>query len=189
MKPLFHCLRIGLDNRGNMLVEVAVFLPVLVLVLLLGTDFIRFMQLSHRADHAAFMAASRLGFTPETDTETLETLRQEVLNLSEFAEVPGTLEIRGRIQEYSAVTGHMILWSETAGDPVAACLMPEMPAVKTQFEEPISVPRQYFSSIQLCFQPSVSYFLTPYFPFRDTPVSAIYTWPAGPGMRGAGRSL
>ncbi|GEM_PF-6315853 len=160
-------------QRGNVMVETAIALPVLVLVLFLGTDFVRFTQLSHRVDQAAAETVRHFSQKPVADLTVLEGLRQDILNHSALSEEIQSIEIRGQVLEYSAVSGTNILWSGAVGDVVASCDISEGADMNATFDNPLSVPRQHFSSIRLCVTPNSSFYLTPYFPYRDRAVAVV----------------
>ncbi len=176
------------DQRGNIMVETAISLPVLVLVLFLGTDFIRFAQLSHKADQVAAEAVRRFSQQQAADLSALESLRQDILNHSGLSEAAQSFEIRGQILEYSAISGTSILWSGAVGDATTPCDISGVTDMNAVFDNPQSVPRQYFSSIRLCLTPKSSFYLTPYFPYRDRAVAVVARRLLKPGS-GPGRDV
>lgn len=135
---------------GSIAVEIAVIIPIMVLILLATYDLVRIIQLSNRAEAAAHLAADNLSRSDILNEETIQEtafavqqmLDEQFQTAQMFLSVTA-IEVHGRMSQ-------KILWSRSVPAGAALCTSAPYPFAQTMAEAEDAADIQFFYQLDVC---------------------------------------
>lgn len=147
-------------SRGSILVETAFILPLFFLLIFVGTDLVRLVELTARVNQAVAVIADNLSreeFQDETEFSDSLKLADHIISM-ENAENYLFLEISA-ISSHPTV-GTVVLWTRSFSEGEVSCntLTPEFDTNSTEAQESKKI--GFFVVVNLCVMPGESFFLS-----------------------------
>ncbi len=162
-----------------MIVEVAIILPVLILLIFAGTDMIRYVQTLHKLDLVSVSLVTRLS-------------RQSVLQAADFDGALGQaqsllettsssdLGLKSRVIRLLPSGEQQLVWLHKAGAGQIGCgEVGTLPSYLVSGANP-EAPRQFFFKFHLCLTLKSAFYLTSILPAERFVISSVATQPAYP---------
>lgn len=165
--------RIVSSEQGNMLVEFAFALPILVFLLFAGVDGGRYILLGQKADQAALAAVDALTGTSAFSEEDLRALLR--MTESTFGTGGGMLSVKVSLTNYVFLPDgtHEVNFDQSEGAiPVLCRNSDRLPQYEVALEEP-SAPKIYVYRVKICVVAADSFFLSSFLPLKNTAFSSL----------------
>ena len=140
--------------------ETAFILPLFFLLIFVGTDLVRLVELTARLNQSAAVIAdnlSREGFIDETEISDNLKLAEQIISM-ESAENYLSLEISAISRHPTA--GTVVLWTRSFSEGEVSCstLTPEFDTYSAESQESEKI--GFFIVVDLCVVPGESFFLS-----------------------------
>ncbi len=146
---------------GNILIELAIILPILFLLLFGGLDVSRYAQLVQKTDQTTAIFAEVIGDLSQSDQEaSLERLLPFIQRQISFGAYNPQIKIQADYITFGADGRNSLNWSRSAGDTLANCPEDlEIPTFAMDEGEP-SLPRHAFVRVEICVVAGSGFYLS-----------------------------
>ncbi len=162
-----------------MIVEVAIILPVLILLIFAGTDMIRYVQTLHKLDLVSDSLVTRLSRQSVLQAADLEGALGQAQSLLETTS-SSDLGLKSRVIRLLPSGEQQLVWLHKAGGEPAGCGEGgAFPSYSVNGANP-EAPRQLFFQNHLCFTLKSAFYLTSILPAERFVISSVATQPAYP---------
>ncbi|MEP3246600.1 MAG: TadE/TadG family type IV pilus assembly protein [Sneathiella sp.] len=155
-----------------MIVEVAIILPLLILMIFAGTDMIRYVQTLHQVDLVSASLAARLSrqsVLQEADFEGALGQAQSLLEAIDASD----LELTSRVIRLLPSGEEQLVWMHRVGGEQAGCSEGgALPHYLISDVNP-AAPRQQFFQIRLCLTLKSAFYLTSILPKERFVISSF----------------
>ncbi|OUR80203.1 hypothetical protein A9Q83_01890 [Alphaproteobacteria bacterium 46_93_T64] len=167
---IFHSL---IENRnGSLMIEVAVALPVLVLLLFGGIDLTRYVQAIHKTDIAVDVIADELRDDPYVSSEDVSALLQSTQTTMSFKEFTPSLEMTvGGLVLHSNGSSTKA-WQVQNSFPSGKCNGIEAMALQPTENLGSFTPNQYLIAVKLCTVFKGEFFLSSIIPISARQITS-----------------
>lgn len=161
-------------ERGNILVETAIALPMLVFLFFGGFDLTRYIYLIHKSDQTTALVADTIARMQQrnipVDIDQLLMLAQQ--NLS-FGSYRPTLKIGAETVSLLPNGDMRSIWNDVVGDTTIDCsAMSILPNYSIEDIDP-KAPRQTLVRVQICIETYSGFYLSNFLPLRSIILKSI----------------
>ncbi|PHQ69879.1 MAG: hypothetical protein COB93_06905 [Sneathiella sp.] len=155
-----NALDIGRRVDGNVMVEAALFIPVIMFLLFAGVDLVRFVQMTFQADRAAGVLADQFAQQRSFTESDFVNAAQVAHKIVDGAGLASVVSVQISSLRVHPVDASEILWSRAATTGASACLSPSSGFTSPSASANGSAKINYFVMVSVCAEPSPTFFFS-----------------------------
>lgn len=148
-----------ISKDGNLMIELALALPLLVLILFSGLDIARYIQLTHKVEQAAESIIDTVSFSENGETEDdLSRGLALAKSILKYGSSYPHISVTAESFKLDPLSNKIVIWSGAMSTDTYSCAAPQNLPDYGPSSVSSSSPSQYFTQVHLCVRAKSDFF-------------------------------